>query len=70
MKLADVRAIVEVGPPSRNKARLLALLDVAESADQLVKVTSHGNLRGVAYVERRECYDVLRDAIERMEERP
>ena len=70
MKLATVRATIEAGPPSLSKGRLLALLDVAECADQLVKVTSHGNLRGVAYAERRECYDVLRDAIERMEEQP
>ena len=68
MRLVAFRASIESQPPSLARSRVLACLDVAEAADQLAKVTSHGNLRGIPYRERRELYDCLRDAIERMEE--
>jgi len=70
MKLALFRTSIEAAPPSAARRRVLAVLDVAEAAEQLAKVTSHGNLTGAEYAARRELYDCLRDAIERMEETP
>jgi hypothetical protein len=69
MTLGDLRAQIENLPATPARARLLAVIDVAEAAEQLAG-TTHGNLRGQPYIERRHLYNELRHELGRMAQTP